>query len=232
MMTTSSTRFIGKLIAIISSVTIILTVLIGFAPALAFVPKTEGPSVVGNFQLVSEKGITRHIEFQATRNQNGSVAGAAIFRDDPTVNVEGSTEHPSDESGQPFFFKADFDCLVINENKAIMSGSISESSSKAYIGRRVLVVAQDNGGAKDPTRRDRLTWGVYRAEQKQWATSDAERPDDQSSQLSWIASDSERAEDEGVRSDKDQVIGCQSFPLSSFSFLSGNQIHGTVLVRP
>jgi len=93
-------------------------------------------------------------------------------------------------------------------------------------------VAQDNGGGKDSARKDRLTWGVYQAERKQWATSDAERTDDQNSQLSWIASDSERPEDEGVRSDKDQIIGCQSFPLSTFSFLSGNQIHGTVLVKP
>ena len=54
-MATSSTRFMSKLIAIISSVAISLIVLVSFAPALAFVSKTEGPSVVGNFQLVSEK---------------------------------------------------------------------------------------------------------------------------------------------------------------------------------
>ena len=228
---TSSTRFTGKVVAIVSA-TICVIVLIGFAPALAFVSKSEGPSVVGNFQLISEKGITRHIEFQAMKNQDGSVGGEVIFRDDPAVNVEKSTEKSPDESGQPFFFKADFDCLVINGNKAIMSGAITESNSQLYVGRRVIVVAQDNGGAKDAARRDRLTWGVYRAEQKQWATSDAERPDEQGSQLSWVASDSERADDEGVRLDKDQIIGCQSFPLSSFSFLSGNQIHGTVLVRP
>ena len=232
-MATSSTRFMGKLIAIISSVAISLVVLISFVPALAFVSKTEGPSVVGNFQFVSEKkGITRHIEFQATRSYDGSVGGEVTFRDDRPVDVDKSSEHSANDSGQPFFFKANFDCLVVNANKAIMSGAITESSSQLYIGRRVLVVAEDNGGAKNPARKDRLTWGVYRAERKQWATSDAERPDDQSDQLSWIASDSERAEDAGVRSDEDHIIGCQSFPLSSFSFFSGDDIHGTVLVRP
>lgn len=217
--------------AVISRGTICLLIILGFVPALAFAPGTEGPRVVGNFEFVSDKGITRHIEFQATRGQDGMIAGEVIFRDDPAVNVEKSSEKPAEESDQSFFFKADFDCLVINDNKAIMGGAITESSSQLYIGRRILVVAQDNGGAKDAVRKDRLTWGVYRAEQRQWATSDAERPDDQSTQLSWIASDSERPEDEGVRSDKDQVIGCQSFPLSSFSFLNGNQIHGTVLVK-
>ncbi len=231
-MTTSCIRFAGKPIEVISSATICLFVLIGFAPALAFVSETGGPFVVGNFQLISGKGITRHIQFQATRNQDDGAAGEVIFRDDPAINIEKPSEKPPDESGQPFFFKAEIDCLVINENKAIMSGAITESSSPPYVGRRVLVVAQDNGGAKDPARRDRLTWGIYRVGKNQWATSDAERPDDQSSQLSWIATDSERPEDEGVSSDKDQVIGCQSFPLSSFSFLSGNQIRGTVLVRP
>jgi hypothetical protein len=230
-MKTSCIRFKDKKIAVISSV-VFLLVLVGFAPASAFVSEAFGTSVVGNFELVSEKGITRHIEFQAIRSQDGRVSGQLIFRDDPAANVEKSSEKPPDESGQPFFFKADFDCLVINQNKAIMSGAIRESSSPHYIGRRVLVVAQDNGGAKDPARKDRLTWGIYRTEQNQWAASDAERPDEESGQLTWIASDSERAEDEGVRSNVEQVIGCKSFPLSSFSFVSGNQIRGTVLVKP
>ncbi len=203
----------------------------GLVPGATLI-STYSPNVVGNFQLVSEQGITRHIEFQATKSMDGRVAGEIIFRDDAPINVEKTSEDASGESSQPFFFKADIDCLVINERKAILSGSIKESSSKPYIGRRILVVALDNGGANDPSKRDRVTWGVYRADRKDWAASDAERPDEQINQLSWIATDSERVDDEGVSSDQETVIGCKSFPLSAFSFFTGNQIRGTVVVKP
>lgn len=217
----------------INQLLIALCVLVtaGLGPVSAAI-STPAPNVVGNFQLVSDQGVTRHIEFQATRSSDGRVAGEVVFRDEAPANVEKASGEATGESEQPFFFKAAIDCLVINEHKAIMSGSISESSSKSYIGRRILVVAQDNGGASDPAKRDRVTWGIYRADRKEWAASDAERPDEQSNQLTWIATDSERLDDEGVSSDKEKVIGCKTFPLSAFSFFTGNQIRGTAVVKP
>src|SRR5437867_5089955 len=112
--------------------------LISLAPTSAFVSRIEGPSVAGGFQIVSDKGSMRHVEFHATRSPDGMVTGEAVFRDDPVVNAEKSIENPSDESAQTFFFKAQFDCLVINKNEAIMSGVITESSLRPYVGRRVL----------------------------------------------------------------------------------------------
>ena len=208
----------------------LLIVLIFTVPA-AVVSSDSSSTVDGSFQVLSDNGPTRHIEFHATRRFDGSVFGETTFRDD-TVDKQDKNDEGDESSTQPFFFKANFDCLVINTNNAVMSGAITEASSKRYVGRRVLVVAQDNGGSTDSAKADRLTWGIYQNAQRQWLASDAERSADEVSPLSWIATDSERADDEGTLSNNETVIGCQSFPLSSFAFLNKKQGRGTVRVRP
>jgi len=202
---------------------------VSFEPASATISDTEGPSVEGNFEIVSTVGPTRHIEFHATQSLDGRLNGATTFRDDPVASqqlLDGG------DAVQSFFFTADFDCLAINKNRAVMGGEIKESSSQQYVGRRVLVVAIDNGGTIDPSKTDRLTWGVYHADQKTWLQSDSERSPDEMSPLSWIATDSERLDDGGVPSNKESIIGCQSFPLSAFSFISPKEGHGSVRVKP
>jgi hypothetical protein len=206
--------------------------LFSFAAPSALVSDTAGSAVDGIFQIESEKGPIRHIEFHARRSPDGTVSGETTFRDDAVVSTGNAKNPESTAASTSFFFKADFDCLVINKNKAVMSGAITESSSRRYVGQRVLVVAQDNGGATDSSKTDRLTWGVYHSDKKWWVPSDSERPADEISQLSWIATDSERPDDEGVPSDKEQIVGCQSFPLTSFSFINAKQGHGNVRVRP
>jgi len=199
-------------------------------PQSAFLSDSSSSTVDGSFRIYSREDTDRYIEFHATRSADGLVSGQTIFRDEavPPPNV---TESASPES-QPFFFKADVDCLVINKETAIMSGAITDSNSHPYIGRRVLVVAQDNGGTDDQSKKDRLTWGIYRSDNHSWVPSDSERSPDEVDQLTWIASDSERPDDEGMVSKRTEIIGCQSFPLSSFSFVNPNQGKGTVRVRP
>ena len=190
----------------------------------------SGSSVDGSFRILSQQDVDRFIEFHARRSLDGNVSGETIFRAD-SVNPPSAANGESQES-QPFFFKAAVDCLVINKQTAVISGAITDSSSRPYIGRRILVVAQDNGGAEDQSKKDRFTWGIYRLDNHSWLPSDSERSPDDINPLSWIATDSERPDDEGVVSNKEQVIGCQSFPLSSFSFINPSQGHGTVRVRP
>ena len=199
-------------------------------PQSAFLCDSSGSSVDGSFLIFSHDEVDRYIEFHATRRLDGEVSGQTIFRDD-AVRPHTTTDGDSQES-QTFFFKADVDCLVINKGTAVMSGAITDSSSRPYIGRRVLVVAQDNGGTDDKLKKDRLTWGIYRLDNHSWLPSDSERSADEVDPLAWIASDSERPEDEGVVSNREHIIGCQSFPISSFSFVNPNQGKGTVRVRP
>jgi hypothetical protein len=200
------------------------------APQSALLSDLSGSSVDGSFRILSPQDVDRFIEFHVRRSIDGRVSGEAIFRDD-VLNPQKTADEESQES-QAFFFKADVDCLVINKHTAVMSGAITDSTSRPYIGRRILVVAQDNGGADDQSKKDRLTWGIYRSNNHSWLPSDSERASDDINPLSWIATDSERPDDEGIVSNKEQVVGCQSFPLSSFSFINPNQGHGTVRVRP
>ena len=184
----------------------------------------------GSFEISLEKGLKRHIDFHAVRDLNGKVSGETVFKDDGAASVDKASEDANADSIGPFFLKAEFDCLTIEGNKAVMSGSVTEASSESYVGRRVLVVAQENGGSEDPSKRDKLTWGIYRNKRNDWLAVDSERPDEQVGQ-SWIATDSERQDDDGVPSNKEEVVGCQSFPISAFSFLNANQGKGTVRVK-
>jgi hypothetical protein len=199
-------------------------------PDSALLSDSGGSSVDGSFRIYSREEIDRYIEFHATRSVDGVVSGQTIFKNE-AVHLPKIAESESQES-QPFFFKADVDCLVINKGIAVMSGAITDSNSRPYIGRRVLLVAQDNGGTDDQSKKDRLTWGIYRSETHSWVASDSERSADEVDPLAWIATDSERPDDQGVVANHEQLIGCQSFPISAFSFVNPNQGKGTVRVRP
>ena len=199
-------------------------------PNSALLSHSSGSSVDGSFRIYSREEIDNYIEFHATRSVDGVASGQTIFRNE-AVPLPKIGEIESQES-QPVFFKADIDCLVINRGIAVMSGAITDSNSSPYIGRRVLVIAQDNGGTDDQSKKDRLTWGIYRSETHSWVASDSERPADEVDPSAWIATDSERPDDEGVVSNHEHLIGCQSFPISSYSFVNPSQGKGTVWVRP
>ena len=97
---------------------------------------------------------------------------------------------------------------------------------------RVLLVVEDGGeGVNTPTA-DKLTWGVYQPATPGWVPKDAERDDDNGASLTWIAKDAERDDDVGVPSNQSKVIGCGSFPLSSYSFVDVKHGGGNIQVQP
>jgi hypothetical protein len=128
--------------------------------------------------------------------------------------------------------RAQFDCLKIAENRAVMSGVIVESNVLTAIGLRVLLVVEDNTeGINQPTA-DKLTWGVYQNPAAGWTPKDAERDDDNGASLTWLATDAERSDDPGIPSNPSKLVGCQSFPLSSYSFVNIAHGGGNVQVKP
>ncbi len=193
----------------------------------------EGSAVQGSFEILLDGGEKRIIQFHANRATDGTTSGETIFRDVVSENVTRPTASAdgSPETAKVLFMKADVDCLVIEDNKAMMSGSIVESTLPQYVGRRVLIVAQEDRLRKGTEKHDRLTWGVYRNTQPNWIAQDQERPDEPTN-LSWIATDAERPEDEGTPSNKETLVGCHTFPLSSFAFFNTKQGHGSVSVKP
>jgi hypothetical protein len=194
------------------------------------VAHTEGRAASGSFQISIGNGQTNDIEFEARAASDGNVTGEITFRQTPTdVAAPKSPDGEPIEATPPFYAKAACDCLAVKGNEAVLSGTITESSLKSYIGRKVLLVVQD-GHSLTPPVPDKLTFGFYRNTAKGWVETDGERPEEQSSAPNWVATDGERPEDVGTLAQKSQEITCESFPILSYSFISEKQGKGKIQV--
>ena len=209
--------------------------LLSFAMPQPTTAQNNGPSANGKFQFSMDDGRTRYVEFDARAQADGHARGQMTFNDPeapPSADVDG-TGGPSSNSGPVgIFIKAEFDCLVVSGQRAVMGGIIRESSVPDAVGQRVLLVVEDNGEGIDAPTRDKLTWGVYKRVGGDWTPQDAERPGDDGATLTWIARDAERPDDEGVPFRRNETVGCQSFPLSSYAFVDVRHGDGNIQVRP
>lgn len=172
----------------------------------------EGTSATGAFKFVLEDGVTRMVEFSAREGAEGQTIGELTFSDPSAIPVENPDEQDRVIT-EGVLVKARFDCLQVSENRAVIGGEIYDSNVFSSIGRRVLLVIEDNG-----LERDRLTWGIFQQPPTGWEPKDAERDDDEGAKLKWIATDFERRDDVGIPSDLSKVVSCKSFPLESFEF--------------
>lgn len=205
---------------------------LSFAPRGLTAADTNGPSASGNYEVSIDNGRKSYIEFNVRTERDGSITGESTFRDREPVSDPKLNGAPTiSESPAPFYMKAEFDCLTVKDNKAVMSGTVTESSSERYVGKRMLLVVQDNGDGTKSAARDKLTWGVYTPTARWWFPTDSERPDDEGVSK-WTATDAERPDDEGVPSQKSEEIGCQTYPLSSYSFIDAKHGSGNIQVRP
>jgi hypothetical protein len=184
----------------------------------------NGPSASGDFHFNLQDGIERSVEFNARIQQNGRSTGEMTFID------RGDLQDPESHAG--FYVKAGFDCLSIKDNRAVMSGVINESNVGDLIGHRVLLVVEDDGEGINAESLDKLTWGVYEPNNRNWVPQDAEVPGDTGWLLDWIATDAERTDDVGIPARPSEVIGCQSYSLSSYSFIDLAHGQGNIQVRP
>jgi hypothetical protein len=217
----------------IASSLFITALLSGLVLPVSISAESSGPSATGKFEILTDDGPTRSIEFSARSDAYGKTVGEVIFRDSEpqaSINPETATET---QAPTLFFLKAEFDCLTVKDNRAVMVGSVTESSVAHYVGRRFLLAALDNDDDAKAAVADRLTWGLYRPSQRAWVAMDSERSvDEDTGPGAWLATDVERPDDPGVSSQKVETIGCQTFPVSSFSFIDSKHGRGTVHVRP
>src|SRR5262245_4067569 len=199
-------------------------------PALTFAG-ADGPSATGNFQFTLEDGQTRFLEFNARQQNNGRIVGGMTFSDPSVVAVEDPDATPGPNNAGAIV-QAKFDCLKITENRAVMSGVISQSNILSAVGLRVLLVVEDNGEGINAAGTDKLTWGIYQPSGGAWVPKDAERDDDNGAGLSWLATDFERPDDVGVPSNQSKIVGCQSFSLAAYSFVDVKHGGGNIQVQP
>ena len=200
---------------------------------LAATAKKGGPSAEGSVRL-SGDGINDSIEFSAAADEDGNATGQMTFAESAAAPARdaGVSGAPRPAGARrAVAFSAALDCLSVVNNKAVMSGVVTQSTPAGYAGRRVVLVVLDNGDGEGAGRRDRLTWGVYGQSERNWLASDAEVENDPGAGRTWIATDAERADDEGEPSDKAEATTCKNLPLSAFSLIELKQGEGDIRVR-
>ena len=187
----------------------------------------SGPSSNGEFSFSLGDGAARLVQFHAKKNSDGSTKGELTYSD-PTALPESEDGLGADG----LFAKANIDCLIVNGNKAVMSGEITEASVGDYLGNRILLLVEDNGEGKKASDLDKLSWAVYRVSTPNWIPQDAEVPGDEGALLEWFATDFEREDDIPIPARPSRLIGCQSFSPSLFSFEAVQHGAGNIQVKP
>jgi hypothetical protein len=148
------------------------------------------------------EGAAGTVIFDSAIDPRGAVQGKMSFT--ATVDIgdpEGSGKAVPTKIG----FTAEFDCMLAHKNQAAMSGVITSSNVREYVGQQATMVVVDNG-----VDGDTFTWGVYQpmdpAVHKQLLTvqdyeycpavdPDSKDPPrcetDPGASLTWVASDYE-----------------------------------------
>src|SRR4030095_16647075 len=105
----------------------------------------SAPSANGTYRFVMSDGASKSVEFNATSDERSVATGVMTFRDEARVveqDVDGTGERP-DEAGE-FYMTAEINTLTIENNRALMGGIVRDSSHRAYVGRWVQLVVEDN----------------------------------------------------------------------------------------
>ncbi len=182
--------------------------------------QSSGHSANGVYRFVMEDEIPKSVEFEAHTDERGATTGQFKFIDEGTiVDRDPDAEDPRDETPPGFSITATLDGLTIENNRAVMSGTITESTHHNYIGKWVQLVVEDNGNNQE--RPDQVNWRMCQPEPGGWVPADAEEPRDEGAYWHWWATDFEYRDDVGIPSRNvipGQASGCPSFSLSAYEF--------------
>ena len=178
----------------------------------------EGPSASGNYTFAMEDGLTKRLEFNATTDERSVTSGVMTFTDEAGAE-EWDPDADLPKGASEFYMTAELTSLTIEHNRAVMGGTVRESSHPAYVGRWVQLVIEDNG--ENPEVVDKLSWCFCQPEPGGWVPQDAEDPRDQGVYMQWWATDYEQEDDRGILSENlmpGNDTACPSFPLSIYEF--------------
>jgi hypothetical protein len=196
-------------------------------PSSAQVAGTVG----GTYKFIMDDEIAKYLEFNATSTERGGATGYMIFTDDTKVVVQDPDGEPSKEEGVAFSMKADLDSMIIEKNRALMSGVVRDSTVREYIGRWVQLVIEDNDGVETP---DKFVWQFCEPEPGGWIPSDAEWKDDQGAFMSWWSTDAERRDDVGIPSPSlipGSLKACRAHSLQSYTFAEILKGDGAITIK-
>ena len=197
--------------------------------------QTGGSVADGSIRYSLEDGLTKYIEFSAVANSDGSATGRVTFSgavEIPDQDVDCNGDGGFSGRLENLQIDVDVDGMVVDRNRAVMSGVVRGATLSDYIGQRVLLVVEDNGAGIEDRDGDKFSWGLYKPAEEGWIPSDADLREDNGWQLTWIATDADRRDDEGIQITRGWSLNCQTFPLSSYDFADIAEGTGDIQVRP
>ena len=212
---------------------VLVLFLTGLLTPLAIKPSSaaSGPSASGVYKFVLEDDLTKYVEFNATSDERGTTTGQMTFKDEAVIVEQDPDGEPKGDSGAQFYMTANLNSLTIDGNRALLGGTIVESSNSSYIGQWVQLVVEDNG----TERPDRLTWCFCQPEKGGWVPADAEVTGDEGAWWKWWATDAEVKDDAGVQSTNiipGNKTSCKVLPLSAYPFAEIKSGEGQIQVQP
>lgn len=191
------------------------------------------PSASGTYRFVLEDELTKQVDFSATLDERGTATGQLTYTDEARISEEDPDgEGRPQESPAQFSITADLDSLTIEGNRALMGGTVRDSSHKSFIGQWVQLVVEDNGDGQEVP--DKLTWRLCQPQPGGWVPQDSEDPRDEGAHMQWWATDLEREDDRGIPSANiipGSSRGCPPYPLATYRFprIRGE---GSIQVQP
>lgn len=188
-------------------------------------------SARGSIRFVMADGLSKTVEFEASKDEKGTTTGSLTFSDEAKVPDSDDPEGHGDSFA--LSLKAQLDDSTFEKNRAILSGTVLDSSHKTYIGKRVQLVVEDNG--IDPKVPDQFHWMFCGWRAGGWIPSDAELAYDDGAYLSWWATDAERKDDVGIPSvnllPKEGAF-CPVLPIWAYTFADLYKWEGDIIVEP
>lgn len=191
-------------------------------------------SASGVYRFTLADDLKRSLEFDARTDERGVTTGRMIFQDETRIvdkDDEGEPD-PRPGDGLPISFAVEFESMTVEQNRAVLSGTVTDSTHRTYIGKWLQLVVEDNGD--DPRRPDKLVWSLCRQEQGGWIPSDYDQPGDNGAFLRWWATDAERKDDAGIPSPNlipGERRGCVAYALSTYAFADIVKWEGDIKVN-
>jgi hypothetical protein len=195
----------------------------------------SGPSANGAYRFVMDDNLTKSVEFNASSDERGTATGQMTFKDEAGLaeqDVDGTGGETTDSKSE-FYITASIDSLKIENNRAVLGGTITASSNESYVGRWVQMVVEDNGDGREVA--DKLSWCFCKPEEGGWVPADAEVKEDEGAWYKWWATDAEVKDDAGVQSTNiipGNKKSCDTFPLSAYEFAEVMSGEGQIQVQP
>ncbi|HWM90156.1 MAG TPA: hypothetical protein VN493_05265 [Thermoanaerobaculia bacterium] len=201
-----------------------------FLLSLAAPQPAAAQAASGTYRFAFEDDdLMKYVEFDASTDGTGQMT----FVDQARISDEDPDEPRPEDSPPELQIRAELYDTTIEKNRALMNGTVVDSSHKSYIGKWVQLVVEDNGDNREVP--DRLTWSFCKPREGGWIPTDAERKDDDGAYLSWWATDAERKDDVGIPSRNlisNEERGCQIHSLWQYSFIDVGKWEGDIRVQP